>query len=160
MPSRRAAAVGAEERPTVRGEGGRNWRRRLRKIGWNVLAGLGGGLFFATAFSLFVLIVRAFVGPEYLAPYHTTLGTVLEVYYGGFAAGGVVAGLLAPLRHFWWGRIILGFVVAFPVYLGAGIAVVGPYFHESLRTQVIVAGILAVVIGGAVGLDSWFRRNK
>lgn len=136
------------------------WERRLSQIGWSVLAGFGGGLFLATGFSLFVLIMHIFAGRAQLARYHTTLGTVIGIYYGGFCAGGVAAGLVAPLRHSWWGRMILGFVVAFPVYLGFGLAVVGPHFDFSVTTNLVIAAAVAAVIGGGLGLDDRIHRNR
>jgi hypothetical protein len=125
----------------------------------NLLLGLGLGAFFACSFSVWVTIIRLAVGPASFIRNGTTYHGLVGVYFGGFLLGGFVIGLLMPLSRFLLGRMLLGIVGVFPVYLAVNME--SKPVREWFASENLVFAVFAsVLVGGAVGIWSWIDDHK
>jgi hypothetical protein len=130
----------------------------LRLLQRNLVKGVGLGLFLATGFSAWVTFLRLAFGTEAFDRLHTTYGAVVRLYYTGGLSGGILLGLLWPLRRWPLGSVLLGIIGVFPVYYGA-------FLLESPRAEWFTfnnftpALLLAFLVGSPVGLLYWLRQN-
>src|SRR6266566_284579 len=132
----------------------------LASLRRNVLLGLGLGAFFAAGFSLWASMIRLAAGPAPFARNGTTYHGVLRGYFGGFLLGGLLIGLLMPLSKFVVGRMLLGAIGVFPVYLAINME--SKPIHEWFASDnLLLAAFLSVVVGGSVGIwSSWDDYKK
>jgi hypothetical protein len=125
----------------------------------NLRVGLGLGILTATALSVWSVAVRVLVGTQPFEQSTFSVGTTVIHYYMGFSASGALVGLLMPLRRWALGSMFLGIVFVLPVYL---------LFATSYARSVSDVGswqlpgiaIVSVVVGGALGLWSWFNDRR
>jgi hypothetical protein len=121
----------------------------------NVLHGLVLGLFLATAFSVWITLLRVANGDSLFDRTGTPFWTTVLFYYAGFSIGGVLAGSLWSLLRRWAvGWVIMGFVFIAPVY--AMFVIVNRPPAERLSAWNVGATIFgAAVVGGLAGLRIW-----
>jgi hypothetical protein len=127
----------------------------LRK---NLLNGVGLGLFVATGFSAWVTFLRLRAGTSPFDRLHTTYLATVELYYAGGLVGGTLVGLFLPLRRWPLGAALLGMLGVFPLYFGAALATSGA-MKAFTRQNLASSGVLAFLVGGAVGIWSWLDDN-
>lgn len=129
-------------------------------LSW-LLRGLGLGVFVATGFTVWVTILRISQGTVPFDRVGTAYGDTVLFYYGSFAIGGMLAGVLWPVLHRWLvGWMLLGCIFVAPVYVAFVIVGTSPAGPLSIWK---IVGVLfgAVVVGGLVGLRSWsLSRNR
>ena len=130
----------------------------MRRIRSNLLMGMGLGFFVATGFTVWITFIRLSAGPGPFESLDTTYGTTVALYYGGGFVGGILIGLLWPLRRWPWGAALLGMVGVFPLYFGVELAQSG-VTGAFTRYNVASSALLAFLVGGAVGLWSWLDDN-
>src|SRR2546422_574187 len=89
----------------------------MRTAVTNTLRGLGLGLFLATAFSVWITLLRARNGDSPFDRVGTPFWTTVLFYYTGFSIGGLLAGSLWSLLERWAiGWVIMGCLFVAPVY--------------------------------------------
>ncbi len=130
----------------------------MRRVRSNLLMGMGLGFFVATGFTVWITFIRLSAGPGPFESLDTTYGATVALYYGGGFVGGVLIGLLLPLRRWPWGAALLGIVGVFPLYFGVELAKSG-VTDAFTRDNVATSTFLAFVVGGAAGLWFWFDDN-
>lgn len=97
--------------------------------------------------SLLVLIIYAFRGPRPFAQIGISLGATIGLYFVGGVIAGLLLGLLFPFTIWRSGAVVVGMVVASPLYLGAAVV---------LGLPDLAAGVVAsVVVGGVAGYSLW-----
>ena len=125
----------------------------------NVLLGLGLGAFVAAGFSLWVTVIRLAAGPAPFVQNGTTYHGLVTVYFGGFLLGGLLIGLLMPLNKFLPGRIVLGIIAVFPVYLAVNME--NKPVHEWFASENLVFAVFAsLVVGAGAGIWTWIDDRK
>lgn len=125
------------------------------------LNGLGFGLFVATGLSAWATILRVSQGTGPFDRIGSSYGITVLVYFLAFSLGGVIWGLLAPLRRWLLGSMLLGALLLAPMYLGFSILNrPSPELTTAWRTAASV--IASLVAGGLLGVYVWVheRRNK
>lgn len=110
------------------------------------LLGVIAGIFIATLFSVWAVAVYLVSGGGAFERLGISFGATISIYFAGGIVGGLVVGLIWPLTRWWWGAAVVGVVGALPVYLMASVALDGDFLGGT---------ILAIVVGGIVGLRSW-----
>ncbi len=125
----------------------------------NVLLGIGLGAFMASGFSLWATLIRLVGGPAPFASNGTTYLGLVSVYFGGFLLGGFLIGLLMPLSRFMVGRMLLGIMGVFPVYLAVNMES-KPVREWFASDNLVFAVFASVVVGGGVGVWSWIDDHK
>jgi len=124
--------------------------RRWANVRW----GVGWGLAFAVAYSLFVAGVYAVAGPARFMQRDVTLGSTVAAYLFGGAGGGGLLGLLRPLTRSRFGATFVGVIVCMPVSLGFLVAMHGAPTNWNENAIVAAAGT-AVLLGAILGHQSW-----
>jgi hypothetical protein len=132
---------------------------KWRRITKNLLIGLGLGALVATGFSLYATVLRLFAGPEPFLRNHTTYRAIVAVYFGGFLLGGLLIGLFLPFRRFLLGRMWLGMIGVFPVYLAVNMerSSLEAWFSSN---NLFFALFASVIVGGGVGIWDWIDDRK
>ena len=124
----------------------------------NMLKGLALALFVATGFSAWVTFLRLTVGTAPFDRLDTTYQDVVLVYYAGGFSGGILLGLLWPLRRWVLGSALLGVVGVFPMYYGFAI-------QQSPRSEWLAARnlwtalLLSLFVGTCIGTGIWLREH-
>jgi MFS family permease len=124
----------------------------------NVVLGIGLGLAIATAFTLWVSFLRLTAGTEPFERTGTSYSVTILVYYVGFAVGGLMVGLLAPLRKWPLGSALLGFLLMLPMY-SAFVIVKAPRSEWLTPFWILSTLGVSVVGGGALGLWIWREEH-
>jgi hypothetical protein len=101
--------------------------RRLRS---GVLAGLamGAGL---TLLAIPFAMVRLASGSPEAVDMLVSFIRITTLYLVGGATGGALVGICWPIRHWWLGRRILGFLAALPIMFGIRLLFWGPSNWQS-----------------------------
>ena len=142
---------------------GEHKRRGRRKseyrigLGREVASGLLGGLLFATAYCAYVLVLYALRGPAPFDRRDTTLAAVLTTYAVSGVLGGLVFGLLYPLRRSLPGQLVVSTMIATLVFLNINIARTGfptRWTGEDWEPVFVLGGLFGIV--GTVAM----RRNS
>ena len=120
----------------------------------NVKRGILVGLFFAAAYSLYVVVLYLLRGAEPFEAHHTTLPRVLGAYLFGGTTGGAIVGLLQPLIRNRITAIGVGILAALFVSLGLTIATNG-LFSEWRSPEWITIAIMSILFGSYGGLYFW-----
>ncbi len=114
---------------------------------WRVIVGVAGGLCFAAVFAVFAAVARLLDGAD---AFDTKVGIPLQAlvsaYAVGCAAGGVVVGLLHPLRRNRYGAMVVTALAVMPFYVAVFYAMQGSKKFDILEAWLIVG------IGCAMGL--------
>lgn len=119
-------------------------RRRV-----NLLGGLVMGLVFSVILSVGVGVLYWIGGPTTSHDTGWPLPSLIGLYVFGGVTGGLLLGLMLPLTTWRWGAVLVGMIVATPVYLAVGLI----EYEDPID---IVAGlIVAGVVGGCVGYGLW-----
>ncbi len=130
----------------------------LRRLGSHVLMGLGLGLAIATGFAIWITFLRLSAGARPFDRLDTTYSATVALYYAGGSVGGLVIGLLWPLRRWPWGSALLGMLGVFPLYFGVELTKSRPseaWTVDNLATS----AFLAFLVGGALGIWVWLDDN-
>jgi len=130
----------------------------MRRPGMNLVAGVKLGLLAATCFSVLTIALRLIGGSKRFEEFGISWLDAVLTYYGAFALGGLLVGLLLPLRRFALGSITLGFVGVFPAY--AAFTVQLRRRDELGAGDLLLAIVFSAVVGGAVGYTSWREDQK
>lgn len=131
----------------------------MKQVYRNMRLGMLLGLWIATGLSLWALLVRLVVGT---APFEATtfsLTQTVVIYFAGFTTGGLLVGLLSPLRRWAVGSMLLGIVFTLPVYALFTAAYAKDAADPSswLGPGVLVA---SVIVGGGLGLWVWSNEQR
>ncbi len=92
------------------------------------------GLFIATGFSAFVLVMALLRGSmvyEDMGGLRTW--QIVTFYYVAALVGGTVHGLLRPLRERYWGKLLTAYLLLYLVY-GGGTIVFWPMMNRSVNS--------------------------
>lgn len=120
--------------------------------------GLALGLVEATGLSLWVTLLRLGAGTEPFDQLNTTYPSVIALYYGGCAIGGLLVGLAWPLGRSFLGSALLGMIGVLPLYMGVAFMDSGP--NQWLTEDNITgSAFLALIVGAPVGATIWLRDN-
>jgi RsiW-degrading membrane proteinase PrsW (M82 family) len=126
-----------------------------RSTSRNVLWGVKAGLFFASFYSLFVLLLYAFRGEEPSESKGVSLLAVVVTYFIGGVLGGAIVGLLRPFTRERWGAIVVGMIAALPVVLGFSFAMYGSIATWEGSTW--GGTLLTTVVLGTIGALAWWE---
>lgn len=125
----------------------------------NMWRGMLLGLWIAAGLSLWALLMRLVVGT---APFEATTFSLTQtvlIYFAGFTTGGLLVGLLSPLRRWAIGSMLLGIVFTLPVY-----ALFAATYakNATVPSSWLGLGVLAVavVVGGGLGLWVWSNEHR
>jgi hypothetical protein len=111
------------------------------------------GLAIALVFSLMAAARYAIGGAQsFERTLGIELGKLTGIYFAGGLAGGLIIGLLRPLRASPWGSFVLGFFAGLP--LAFGIMTATTPRHEWDFVFVVLAAILE---GGGLAVFLWYR---
>ncbi len=132
--------------------------RPLRVLGANLAKGVALGLFVATGLSLYVTVLRVGSGPGPFQRLDTTYPMTVALYYGAGFVGGILLGLVWPLKRWFLGSALLGMLGVFPLYLGASF-LMSPPSQWLTGTNFAEAALLALMVGVPVGAWIWFDDN-
>jgi len=124
----------------------------------NLLRGLILGVFVARGLSLWATVIRFTSGTDHSNASGATYGKTLINYYAGFVIGGLLIGLLLPIRRHAWGSMLLGFLFVLPVY--SAFIVFGSSSNRLDRVDTLGALIISAVAGGGLGLWVWFNEYR
>lgn len=122
----------------------------------DILIGVGTGLGVATAFTLWVTFLRLRFGTAPFERLQASYSATVVVYYVGFALGGLIVGMLLPLRRSPAGAALLGFLFMLPMY--AGFLIVNVPRAEWLNPFWIVSTLAVSAVGGTL-LGLWLRSE-
>lgn len=114
--------------------------------------GLAWARWFVLGYSTLAIVIYAVRPLLTEQPPPFPLYRVLLAYIGGGAAGGLMLGTLRPMARSRAGSIVLGIIVALPVYYGFAIAAVGfTQFSDPVSvTAVSILGMIVGAYGGAM----------
>jgi len=105
---------------------GRSPRRpRPSRITGDLRWGVGWGLAFAAAFSLYVGALSLLRGSAQYDRYQMSAWSIIATYFAVGLPGGAALGLLRPLTRSALGVAFVGWIVGTLVYAGIGIAMKG-----------------------------------
>lgn len=125
----------------------------------NVLRGLGLGVFIATGLSAWATFLRLWQGTAPFQHAGSTYSRTVFLYYAAFITGGVILGLLHPLRRWALGSMLLGFLFVLPVY--ASFVLIDASPSERFSTWNVCGTLAAsLVVGGGVGLWVWLNERN
>jgi hypothetical protein len=127
-------------------------------FGKRVRAGFVGGVVAAVLFSALATIGRMSMGAAAYAAANGPWLPTVAIYFGVLPLVGAIVGALFRLYRFAWGAVTLGFMVVFPLIFAFGR--LGSMEGMSLKAQLIASGLLALVVGGGVALQSWSVDRK
>jgi hypothetical protein len=121
--------------------------------------GVLGGLAMGGGFTLLAVpfaLVRLASGSVEVADVLVLFMRITTLYLAGGAAGGALVGICWPLRHWWLGRRILGFLAALPLMFGVRLLFWGPgnwqsdlSFYDAriwLATAAIYGSVMSFVV--------------
>lgn len=131
----------------------------MRTILRNTYIGTISGLFCASLYSAFALVLYLFGGGSArFEANDTTLLNAIAAYFAGGLAGGATAGLLAPLGKRWYGAMLVGTVVAVPLLTAFFVALDG---ISRLGDNLWIVAMLTPIAGPGGGLFVWkqFRNG-
>ena len=94
----------------------------------DLMDGVSRGLFLATAFSVLALIVIWLHGSATSAPQEFAPWRIVQFYCVAGVIGGLVFGLLRPIRTQYQGKLLTAYLILFLVY-GGGTAAFLPYMN-------------------------------
>lgn len=120
----------------------------------NLRRGLILGLGEAAVLSLWIIFAVEFLEDNALAEYNASLLEAVAAYSVGGVTGGVLAGLVYPLRKYALGSVMVGFLLAAPAAVGI-IVVTTPKQEMWTIGGIPGALIAAALVGGLVGLQIW-----
>jgi hypothetical protein len=121
----------------------------------HALRGLGLGLFLATAFSVWITLLRVVNGTSPFERTGTPYSRTVLFYYAGFAIGGLLAGSLWSLLRRWAvGWAVMGFVFIAPVY-AMFVIVDRPAAQRFSAWNVWGTLFAGALVGGLAGLRTW-----
>jgi cytochrome bd-type quinol oxidase subunit 2 len=112
----------------------------------NVREDVGGsvamGLLMATGFSAFVLVMALLRGSTV---YDDVGGMrtwqIIVFYYSAGVVGGIVHGLLRPLRERYWGKLLTAYLLLFLVY-GGGTIAFWPMMSQDFDSPRLTLGLM------------------
>jgi hypothetical protein len=112
----------------------------------------GFGLLEGILCALAILARMLFLGNRVLPRIGLTPLGLAGTYLAAGVVGGALFGLLYPLRRWFLGGVCLGIVALLPVYVA--IALLMPT-EFSVSVGLIIGGVLAFIVGGGVGAQTW-----
>jgi len=121
-------------------------------------AGISGGLFIATIYAAFAVVVFVTRGPEAFGANRTSLqGALLTYYSAGLVAGGLT-GILVPLCRNAFGLLLICLLDGFIAFACITVAMHGPFWiwTSSQWTEATFLGMLF----GLVGFFGWRHLNR
>jgi hypothetical protein len=89
----------------------------------------------ATAFTVWISLLRWTAGTAPFDRIDTTYSATVALYYAGGAVGGLVIGLLLPLRRWPWGAALLGMLGVLPLYFGVALTTSRPSKRHPVVTM-------------------------
>jgi hypothetical protein len=107
----------------------------------------------AVAYSIFVIGLRIAIGDELFVALGHSVTTVIVSYFAAGMIAGVLFGIFRPLADHVMGAAVLGFIVAFGIYLPVAFTA---GHHQSLLSLVNDVGHLALFMGPLGGVTLWF----
>jgi hypothetical protein len=125
-------------------------RRHSRNLNEDLRIGVKVGLLLAASCSFFATVAYLANGREaFVARVHVGLPTALAVYFIGGLAGGLIIGLLRPLRSTAIGSFVIGTLSSIPLLL----VIIAVAFPRSgwYPLGAISLAITAVAVGGGLG---------
>ncbi len=117
----------------------------------NLRWALGWGLVFATAFSVWVLVLSVLNLSTHWPGLGLSTWEIIGAYYLAAVLGGTMVGLLRPLTRWRLGSFVVGSVGGTIVYGAIGVAM-GIAQKEPWPVTIILAGILGVLVGGGLAV--------
>jgi hypothetical protein len=127
----------------------------MRTTWINAVNGLVFGLLLATAFTVWIGLLRLANGSSPFEQAGTPFWTTVLFYFAGFSIGGLCVGSLWSLLHRWAvGWVIMGFVFIAPVY-AMFVIVNRPAAHRFSAWNIGATIFGAAVVGGLSGLRLW-----
>jgi hypothetical protein len=112
----------------------------------DLMDGVGRGLFTATAFSVIALVILSLSGSARNEPQAVSPGHIVLFYYCAGVLGGIVFGLLRPMRTQYLGKLLTAYLILFLVY-GGGTAAFLPFMNASSDRPVPLRSILFLWAG-------------
>jgi hypothetical protein len=124
----------------------------------NARDGVGVGVFVATLYTAFVVLVYALNGSRPFAELGVSLRGVIATYYAGGLLGGAVLGALWPRARSRVEGTLIGILVALVVVMGAGVTMYG---YPSSWTSASWIGVLSsgLVLGAGGANMFWSDRS-
>ena len=124
----------------------------LRNLSW----GVGLGLAFAAAYSLYVAVLYLAEGSQPFDRLHTSLQKVIAIYVIGGVASGAVVGMMRPYLRLRLVAIIVGILAALVVFLGIAVASQGmPWrWTKAAWGSLVLCSLLLGSFGG-----NWFWKH-
>jgi len=119
---------------------------------------MGLGFVVAAGFTIWVTFLRLTVGTRPFEHLDTTYSATVALYWAGGLVGGLLVGMLLPLRRWPWGAALLGMVGVFPLYFGVELTnstVASAFTLDNLATS----AFLAFLVGGSAGMWVWLDEN-
>jgi hypothetical protein len=112
----------------------------------------------ATAFTVWISLLRWTAGTAPFDRIDTTYSATVALYYAGGAVGGLVIGLLLPLRRWPWGSALLGMLGVLPLYFGVALTTSRPS-EAWTASNLVTSTLVAFLVGGAAGIWIWMDDN-
>ena len=130
----------------------------MRPVSRNLLTGISLGLAVATGFTAWVTFLRLAAGTVGFDKLGTTYRDVVRVYYGAGLVGGLLMGLVWPIRRSVVGSALIGVLGIFPLYYGFAIQR-SPRSEWLSAESLVTACVLSVVVGSSLGAGAWLRDH-
>ena len=130
----------------------------MSAFGRQVFAGAVAGVVVATAFSGWVTLQRLLSGATLFDRIGISYPVTVAYYYVVLPLGGALLGALWSLRRHLLGAVLLGVLLAAPLYFGAAILLRKP--SDTWLADLRMAVILSVVGGASVGIWNWWDERK
>jgi hypothetical protein len=133
-------------------------RRRSSRLREDVAAGIRWGLYFATVYGAFALVLFFVRGSEaFRRGAGVPLLVLLLVYYGAGIAGGAIVGALLPIGASLGGAIVLGWLGSAPAFFGFAVMLTPPDEERRWLKLAFVTVMGALLVGTMCGAAIWFR---
>jgi NO-binding membrane sensor protein with MHYT domain len=112
------------------------------------------GLVLAIFFSGVALIIYFARGSAPFDANELTLGRAVAVYFAGFTAAGLLAGVLNPLARRKWGAVVVGVLATVPITCLTQFALQGSVLPQDSGGMAALV-VLPLAFGGPMGYMAW-----
>jgi hypothetical protein len=119
---------------------------------------VGVGLTMAAVYSVIASLVWIGNDGVLFESDDVSLFEVIGLYLASGLIGGALCGLLLPIARWRLGAVLLGVIVALPIYGGAAVLLDNDRITTS--GKVILALIVSALVGGGVGLWRWYDEFR
>lgn len=118
----------------------RNWAADMT---W----GIGSAAAFASAYSLYVLVLTVLRRGSYWPQYHATSWNIIGAYWTAAVIVGSILGVLRPWIDRRWGAGVAGFLTGAIVYSAIGLAMRLPVDWTMFSIVAIIGGLIGLGLG-------------